>query len=104
MDIESAARTLQHCLGQHEGFGHLRVKKRGQSLTIFSGEADDPWPHARLVRKGSTSDIWQLSFPNHRGRWERTPFFGSISQLAAMLARDFPFLMRDFEHSKSTQL
>lgn len=97
MDIEAAAQTLQRFLGEYKNFRHLRVKKRGQSLTIFSGKPEDPWPHARLSRKGSRSDVWQLSFPKHTGRWERTPFVGSLRELTGMLVRDFPFLMRDFD-------
>jgi hypothetical protein len=97
MDIETAAESLQRSLEEHKNFRHLRVKKRGQSLTIFSGKPEDPWPHARLSRKSSTSNLWQLSFPDHKGRWERTPFFGSLRELTVMLARDFSFLMRDFD-------
>ena len=96
MDIESAAENLQRSLKAHRAFGHLRVKKRGQSLTIFSGKPDDPWLHARLSRKTKSSNLWALSFPNYRGRWERTPYVGNIQELAHMCARDFPFLFQDF--------
>jgi hypothetical protein len=97
MDIETAMNTLQRSLAEHKNFRHLRVKKRGQSLTILSGKPDEPWPHARLSRKASKGDVWQLSFPKHTGRWERTPFVGSLRELAVMLVRDFAFLMRDFD-------
>ena len=96
MDIESAAANLQRSLNAYRGFDHLRVKKRGQSLTIFSGKPDDPWLHARLSRKTKSSNLWALSLPNHRGRWERTPYVGNIQELTEMLVRDFPFHFQDF--------
>jgi hypothetical protein len=96
LDIQAAARTLEKSLEGQKRFKHLRVKKRGQSLTIFSGEAGDPWFHARLQRRTATGDVWQLSFPNYKGRWQRTPFVGSLAQLTALLVRDFAFHLHDF--------
>lgn len=95
MDIESAAASLQRSLNAYNGFDYLRVTKRGQALTIFSGQPDDPWLHARLSRKNKTSNLWTLSFPNHRGRWERTPYVGNIQELTELLARDFSFHLQD---------
>ena len=97
MDIESAAEALQNILREYKGLEHLRVNKRGQSLTICSGDPKNPWPHARLTRVGKTSNHWQLSFPNHRGRWEKTPFIDSLTELTSMLIRDFGFHLQNFD-------
>lgn len=86
-DIEE----LERLLSTEEGLGHLRVKKRGDSVTLCSGEGTDKQDHARLtqLRPGT----WGLSFPHHSGRWERTPFVGSMRDLIATLVNDFSFYL-----------
>ncbi len=92
LDPEEAD-ELARLLAQHEGLEHLRVKKRGDSLTIFSGSATDPDPHARLTHLGG--DEWGLSFPQHTGRWEKTPFVDTMPGVVATLVTDFGFLLSD---------
>ena len=82
---------LEELLSNHAGFEHLWVKKRGKSLTIFSGSDSDPWKHARLTQLGR--DIWGLSFSTHTGRWEKTPFVGTMPEVVDTLVRDFAFLL-----------
>jgi hypothetical protein len=40
-------------------------------------------------------DIWGLSFPTHAGRWERTPFVGSMQEVFNTLITDFRFYLDD---------
>jgi hypothetical protein len=69
-----------------QGLSHLRVRRRADALTLESGPDDDPFPHAKLRRRGA--DIWQLYMPT-RSRWEATPFCATRDELLAMLVADF---------------
>jgi hypothetical protein len=69
-----------------QGLSHLRVRRRGDSLTIESGPDTGPYPHAKLCRRAT--HIWQLYMPT-RSRWEATPFCGSRDELVATLFADF---------------
>jgi len=87
------AEELEELLARHEQLGHLRVKKRGDSLTIYSGEALDPHLRARLTHLGRGD--WGLSLPRHTGRWERTPFMGTMEKVVATLISDLGFYLED---------
>lgn len=84
-------RELERLLNCEEGLDHLRVKKLGGSITICSADGTDEEKHARLTQLGRAT--WGLSFPHHTGRWERTPFVGSMQELVATLVRDFSFYL-----------
>lgn len=87
------AEDLEELLAQHEQFGHLRVRRRGDSLTIYSGKARDSVLHARLTHLGRGQ--WGLSLPRHTGRWERTPFLGTMEEVMTTLISDFAFYLDD---------
>jgi len=81
------AEELEEELAKHDGLTHLRVKKRGDSLIIYSGASKDAQNHARLTYLGG--DDWGLSFPKHTGRWERTPFTGTKEEILDTLVSNF---------------
>ncbi len=92
--VEDGLDELVDLLGRHEALTHLRVRKRGDSLIVFSGEGATEQKHARMTCLGQAS--WGLSFPDHSGRWDPAPFIGSIESLLDILARDFGlFLTRE---------
>ncbi|MCC7540784.1 MAG: hypothetical protein IT379_31495 [Deltaproteobacteria bacterium] len=66
---------------------HVRVRKRGDSLTLVEGPAPDPVPMARLRR--ITSQYWTLDMPAHTGKWERVPVRDTLPQLVHYLIREF---------------
>jgi hypothetical protein len=72
---------------------HLRVKKRADSLTLDAGSPDDPWPRARF--RLLTKQRWTLDVADAAGRWEATPFQGSLKELLALLADTFPWVLSD---------
>ncbi len=90
VDIEEVE-ALEALLGRDAAFKHLYVKKHGKSLKICSG--DPPWPHARITALGR--DTWGLSFPTHTGRWERTPFVGTMEEVTDTLINNFGFYLDD---------
>lgn len=59
---------------------HLDVAKRGQTLTIKDGS----YPEARLSLVGPGR--WRLDFRHHSGRWQPTPFVGSIPEMVDLAA------------------
>ena len=85
------AEELEEQLHEHEGLKHLRVKTWGQALIIQSGDPKDPQKHAKLNHLGR--DAWNLSFPRHNGRWERTPFVGKMEDVIDTLVNDFSFYL-----------
>ena len=87
------AEELEEVLARYEGLDHLRVKKRGDSLTILSGDCADPNFHARITHLGRGE--WGLSLPHHTGRWEKTPFTGSMNEVIETVVTDFSFYLDD---------
>jgi hypothetical protein len=83
VDMEREARTLRLVL-QQRGLAHLRVVKRGKALTIVSGPESDPDPEVRLTHIPPRS--WRLDLRHHSGRWDQTPFVGSLGEMVEMAA------------------
>lgn len=77
-------------LRQH-GLEHLRVRKRGDTLTLLSGPDNDPIPHARLRRV--SSQWWSLEMPTHTGRWDRTPLRAPRLAVLTALVEQFPWTL-----------
>jgi hypothetical protein len=75
-DLSRDADLLRQALADR-GLSHLRVTKRGKSLTILSGAHDAPEARLTLVAPGS----WRLDLPDHRDRWEATPFEGALDEM-----------------------
>lgn len=83
---EMDERRLQGLLRERKRLKHLRVRRRGDVLTLESGPTADPHAHARL-RKVSQS-LWILEMPSHT-RWEPTPFRERMEPLLAILVESF---------------
>lgn len=89
-------RQLQDLLKEEEGTDHLRVRARGDLLTIESGAQGAVIPHARMRRVGQQR--WRLEMATHTGRWETTPFLDSLDNLVEMLVTMFPWAIASFEY------
>jgi hypothetical protein len=76
--MDREARSLVVVLEMH-GLTHLRVTKRGKALTIVSGPESHPDPEARLTHIPPRS--WRLDLRHHSGRWEQTPFVGTLGEM-----------------------
>ena len=81
-----AARELASLLAKQPGLEHIKIKKHGDNLILFSDEGGQPWNHARMSALGRRA--WVLSLAM-RGRWEKTPFVGSIGELTEVLLGTF---------------
>ena len=74
------------------GYGHLRVRHHGDTLTIESGaKGPDAFAHARLRRE--TVHLWRLEMPTSTGRWETTPIRDTTDNLIAILLSVFSWAL-----------
>jgi len=78
-----------------KGLGHLKVLVRGQHFVIYSTSPEgDKFNRVRLSRISSVE--YQLGIANHMGRWEATPFTGTLSELMQLLTEQFGFVLEDY--------
>jgi hypothetical protein len=66
---------------------HVRVRKRGDAVTLVEGPDSDPDPLARLRR--ITSQSWTLDMPTHTGKWQRVPVRDTLPELVRYLIKEF---------------
>lgn len=83
--------TVEAFLAVYPDLGHLRVRRRGDLLTLESGPAEDPRRHARLRRV--TVHLWRLEMPTSSNRWDLTPFRDQLKILLEMLVHQFPWTL-----------
>ena len=81
------AETVLH----EKGFPHLHVRAYGQHLVIYTEEGDERWNRARLT--SLQNGQYQLGMTDRRGKWEPTPFTGTLTELLTMLVEDFAFVL-----------
>lgn len=85
------AEELHDALVGH-GFKHLRVRRRGDTLTLESGpKGTKAFAHARIRRE--TVHLWRLEMPTSSGRWETTPVREVTDTLVTMLVTLFPWAL-----------
>jgi hypothetical protein len=77
-DMDRELEALRRLLAQR-GLTYLHARKRGQALLLDSGPEDDPEPEARLTHLARGQ--WRLDLRHHTGKWEQTPFTGSLDEL-----------------------
>lgn len=78
-------------LALYPALSHLRVRRRGDLLTLESGPAEAPRRHARLRRV--TVHLWRLEMPASSSRWDLTPFRDQLKSLLEMLVEQFPWTL-----------
>ena len=88
-------RTLAMLLAAYDELGHIRVRARGDVLTLESGPEDDPVPHARL--RHDTVHLWTLEMPARGGRWDKTPFRAQLDELVPLLVEQFGWCLEPIE-------
>lgn len=88
---DSHSKTVERLLHARD-LAHLRARKYGATVIVESGPADDVYKHLRLTRDGV--NVWQLHIADHRGRWEFTPFRGSLDELVTLVADTLPWTLQ----------
>lgn len=75
----------------HDQLGHLRARRRGRVVTVESGPKGDVVPHVRFRR--DTVHLWHLEMPGRGGKWDRTPYRGTIENLMDIVETQFPWTL-----------
>jgi hypothetical protein len=70
---------------------HLRVRRRGDLLTLESGPPENPRRHTRLRRV--SVHLWRLEMPAASNRWNLTPFRDQLEVLLDLLVYQFPWTL-----------
>lgn len=79
---------------KERGINHLYIQSRGDHLMLYSLEDEEKTNRVRFTRL--SVNIYQLSIANHQGRWEKTPFTGTIPELVEMLFEQFSFVLAEY--------
>jgi hypothetical protein len=70
---------------------HLRVRRRGDLLTLVSGPEHDPVPHLRL--RGVSVHRWTVECATHTGRFEKTFLRDQLDNLLSEVADTMPWVL-----------
>ena len=98
--LDSVRDRLLTLLEQHETTRGLYVNVRGKQLIVGRKEASGPdYPpedddRVRLTHLGG--EDYGLSVMRHTGRWEKTPFSGTVKQLVDVMTGPMQHLLADW--------
>jgi len=84
---EHHADLVRETFATYEGLDHLRVRRRGNLVTVESGPTQDPIPHARFRRVAV--HIWVLEMATPTARWQPTGMRDQLKALLDALINDF---------------
>ncbi len=88
--LQAAGSAAERAL-QDQGLTHLHVRTWGKYLIIYSGDPAEAENRARLTQL--RRDHYRLDMAGRGGRWETTPYIGTMSDLLATLTGDFGFVL-----------
>ena len=85
---------VQNKLQERELY-HLSVDKRGANIVVYSSGENGKENRCRFtyIKTG----LFVLNMANHSGRWEATPFEGSLDALLEMVIEQFPWTFTNYE-------
>ncbi len=93
MANEFASKTILRLL-KEQGIEHLYIQARGDHLGLYSLEDKDKINRVRFTRLSVNK--YQLSMADHKSRWEKTPFTGTIPELVDMIIEQFSFVLAEY--------
>jgi hypothetical protein len=79
---------------KNKGLHHLNVLARGSHTVIYSEDDGEKINRARFTH--IDRDSYQLGIADHRGKWNITPFEGTLPELVEMLTEQFFFILTEF--------
>jgi hypothetical protein len=88
-DMEAAVSKLKNLLETHDPTAGLYVRVHGDHLILRRMEPagapgeTEPDDRVRLTKLSTT--VYGLSVRRHTGRWERTPFAGTIEEMVDII-------------------
>ena len=97
--MERAQERLGELLAKSKATAGLLVRVRGKHLTLVreeTGHGGEPEedPRVRLTQLGG--EQFGVSVLRHTGKWERTPFTGSIDEVVQILIETMQHLVADW--------
>jgi len=94
ISLEQEKLFIENKLQERE-LNHLKVTKRGVNIAIYSEDEKGKDNRCRFtyIRPG----VFILNMANHTGRWEPTPFEGSIEELLKMVIEQFPWTITNYD-------
>jgi len=75
--------NLKDLLWRHGGLEHLEVRLHRPSLVMYSQDGEERINRARLTPQSKTR--WRLDMPLHTGKWQATPYEGTLLELFTLL-------------------
>ena len=83
---------------QEQEYTHLKVTKRGDKLVIYSDNgAGGKENRCRFIYE--KAGTYTLNMANHTGKWETTPFEGSMEELLEMVMEQFPWTIANYDEN-----
>ncbi len=79
---------------KEQGIEHLHIQARGDHLVLYFLEDEEKINRVRFTRLAVNK--YQLSMADHKGRWEKSPFTGTIPELVDMLIEQFSFMLAEY--------
>ena len=98
--VDAARECLIPMLDAHESTRGLYVKVRGKQLilgrreTLGPEQEPDDDDRVRLTHRGG--DSYGLAVMRHTGRWEQTPFSGTLEELLEIMVGTMQHLLADW--------
>lgn len=90
-EVDKCQANLEELLRRHGGLQHLAVRKHGTALVLYTLVDQERVNEARLTAVSRTR--WRLDMPLHTGKWQATPFEGSMAEVFATLTNELaPFI------------
>ncbi len=98
--LDAARDRLLSLLEQHETTRGLYVNVRGKQLILGRreafGPAHPPEDDDRVRLTQISGDSFGLSVMRHTGKWEKTPFSGTLEQLVEIMTGPIQHLLADW--------
>ena len=94
--LKENAKVVEKTLHEN-GFEHLHVSVMADHIIIYSIDGAEKVNRSRLSFI-TEEDKYQLSMADHTGRWESTPYTGTLDELLTLLTNNFVFALTDFDN------
>ena len=88
--------TVKKVLGllREKGLTHLKVTARASNIVIYSEHGSEKENRCRLVKM--QGNAYNLHMADHRGKWEPTPYTGTVVELVDLITIQFGWVLMDF--------
>lgn len=75
---------------------HLDAAVRGKNIVIYSEFEGKKENRCRFTQVSTRT--YELGMADHNGKWEPTPFEGTVDELLEMVLKEFEWVLCDFDH------